>query len=77
MSHISKTVASRSKEVAIPFRLVFVRQLECGVWFWILTNRRESAEGHHDSQVLEHLPCAERLMELGWFSLGKRWLWGS
>jgi len=35
-----------------------------------------SAEGHQDSQWLEHLPCEEKLREGYSFGVEERWLWG-
>ena len=33
-------------------------------------------QGHHNGQVLKHLPCEERRRDRGLFSLEMRWMWG-
>ena len=80
---IKSSVASRSREGILPLYSALMRPpLQCCVQLWGTSTRRiptcssRSRGGHKDDQGLEHLPCEDRLRELGLFSLEKRRLWG-
>lgn len=80
MDSINRTAARRLREVIILLYLACLRPcLLCYVQFWTLSRHQWtwgiSMKGHQEGQGLEHLPCKERLMEQGLFSLQKRWLW--
>lgn len=75
---INRTAARRLREVIL-YSAHLRSYLQCCVQFWTLPRHQwtwvSSVKVHQDGQGLEHLPCKERLRELGLFSLEKRWCW--
>ena len=77
-------MTSRSKEMVLHFYSALVRLLlEYCVQFWGLQHEKyiELSEQVQRRAMkmfrgMEHLPCGDRLRELGLSSLGKRRLWG-
>ncbi|KAK4825140.1 hypothetical protein QYF61_024120 [Mycteria americana] len=69
---ITRHVISRSREAIVCYSALARSHPRTKSWFGLPGTRNQSdfSRGHH------HLPCEDRLRDLGLLSLEKKWLWG-